>query len=36
MEVKLEYFDSRKGIDGPVEARLFEMNHIYKGGLMSP
>ncbi|KAH0660314.1 hypothetical protein KY290_029810 [Solanum tuberosum] len=34
MEVKLGYFDSKKGIEGPVEARLFEMNHIYKGGLI--
>ncbi|KAH0633224.1 hypothetical protein KY284_036010 [Solanum tuberosum] len=34
MEVKLGYFDSKKGTDGPVEARLFEMSHIYKGGLI--
>ncbi|XP_049406183.1 F-box protein PP2-B5-like [Solanum stenotomum] len=34
MEVKLEYFDSKKGTDGPVEARLFEMSHIYQGGLI--
>ncbi|KAK4706764.1 hypothetical protein R3W88_033673 [Solanum pinnatisectum] len=34
MEVKLGYFDSKKGSDGPVEARLFEMNSIYKGGLI--
>ncbi|KAG5610662.1 hypothetical protein H5410_021943 [Solanum commersonii] len=34
MEVKLGYFDSKKGIDGPIEARLFEMNRIYKGGLI--
>ncbi|WMV25359.1 hypothetical protein MTR67_018744 [Solanum verrucosum] len=34
MEKKLGYFDSKKGTDGPVEARLFEMNRIYKGGLI--
>ncbi|KAH0636127.1 hypothetical protein KY290_036551 [Solanum tuberosum] len=34
MEVKLGYFDSKKGTDGPVEARLLEMNHIFKGGLI--
>lgn len=34
MEVKLESFDSKKDIDGPVEARLFEMIHIYNGGLV--
>jgi len=34
MEVKLGYFDSKKDTDGPVEARLFEMNHIYKGELI--
>ncbi|WMV51526.1 hypothetical protein MTR67_044911 [Solanum verrucosum] len=34
MEVKLGYFDSKKGTDDLVEARLFEMNHIYKGGLI--
>ncbi|KAK4724485.1 hypothetical protein R3W88_027264 [Solanum pinnatisectum] len=34
MEVKLGYFDSKKGTYSLVEARLFEMNHIYKGGLI--
>ncbi|XP_049372645.1 F-box protein PP2-B11-like [Solanum verrucosum] len=34
MEVKLGYFDSKKGTDGPIEARLFEMNRIYKRGLI--
>ncbi|WMV50468.1 hypothetical protein MTR67_043853 [Solanum verrucosum] len=34
MKVKLGYFDSKKGTDGPVEERLFEMNHFYKGGLI--
>ncbi|KAH0633227.1 hypothetical protein KY284_036013 [Solanum tuberosum] len=34
MEVKLRYFDSKKGTDGPVEARLFEMNHNYEGRLI--
>ncbi|KAK4724483.1 hypothetical protein R3W88_027262 [Solanum pinnatisectum] len=34
MEVKLGYFDSKKGTDGPVEARLFEKNHFYKIGFI--
>ncbi|KAK4721482.1 hypothetical protein R3W88_011715 [Solanum pinnatisectum] len=34
MEVKLGYINSKKGTDGPFEARFFEMNHIYKGGLI--
>ncbi|KAM3337577.1 hypothetical protein P3S68_031902 [Capsicum galapagoense] len=34
MEVELGYFNSKKGSDGPVEARLIEMKHpIDKGGL---
>ncbi|XP_055806910.1 putative F-box protein PP2-B2 [Solanum dulcamara] len=34
MKVELGYFNSKKGSDGPVEARLFEKKHIYKRGLI--
>ncbi|XP_059274692.1 F-box protein PP2-B3-like [Lycium ferocissimum] len=35
MEVELGYFDSKKGDDGPVEARLLEIKRLhYKGGLI--
>lgn len=33
MEVNLGYFDRKKGTDIPVEARLFEINDFYKGGI---
>ena len=33
MEVKLGYFNSKKGTDGPVEVRLIGMKPIYEGGL---
>ncbi|XP_055800391.1 F-box protein VBF-like [Solanum dulcamara] len=34
MEVELGYCNSKKGTNGPVEARLIEMKHISKGGLI--
>lgn len=34
MEVKLWYFNNKKGIGGHVEARLIKKTCIYKGGLI--